>query len=66
MPIGLGLKITIGIVAAVAVAAAVQQASAVFAPLALALFIIAIVWPLQHRLQSRMPQLLALAFSMAQ
>jgi AI-2 transport protein TqsA len=64
MPTGLGLKITIGIVAAVVAAAAVQQASAVFAPLALALFIIAIVWPLQHRLQSRMPQLLALAITM--
>jgi len=33
----------------------------VFAPLALALFIIAIVWPLQHWLQLRMPKLLALA-----
>ena len=32
-----------------------------FAPLALALFIIAIVWPLQHWLQLRMPKLLALA-----
>jgi AI-2 transport protein TqsA len=64
MPIGLGLKIAIGIVAAVVAAAAIQQASAVFAPLALALFIIAIVWPLQHRLQSRMPQLLALAITM--
>jgi predicted PurR-regulated permease PerM len=33
----------------------------VFAPLALALFIIAIVWPLQNRLQTKMPELLALA-----
>jgi predicted PurR-regulated permease PerM len=64
MATGRALKIMIGIVAAVLVAAAVQQASTVFAPLALALFIIAIVWPLQHRLQSRMPQLLALAITM--
>jgi AI-2 transport protein TqsA len=64
MATGLALKITIGIVAAVVVATAVQQASAVFAPLALALFIIAIVWPLQDRLQSWMPQLLALAITM--
>jgi predicted PurR-regulated permease PerM len=64
MATGRALKITIGIVAAVLVAAAVQQARTVFAPLALALFIIAIVWPLQHRLQSRMPQLLALAITM--
>ena len=64
MATGRALKIMIGIVAAVLIAAAVQQASPVFAPLALALFIIAIVWPLQHRLQSRMPQLLALAITM--
>src|ERR1700759_3896688 len=64
MASGRALKIMIGIVAAVLVAAALQQASAVFAPLALALFIIAIVWPLQHRLQSRVPQLLALAITM--
>jgi hypothetical protein len=44
MATGRALKIMIGIVAAVLVAAAVQQASTVFAPLALALFIIAIVW----------------------
>jgi AI-2 transport protein TqsA len=64
MATGRALKIMIGIVAAVLVAAAVKQASTVFAPLALALFIIAIVWPLQHRLQSWMPQLLALAITM--
>src|ERR1700676_926569 len=64
MAVGLALKITTGIIAAVLVAAATSQASAVFAPLALALFIIAIVWPLQHRLQSRMPKLLALSITM--
>jgi AI-2 transport protein TqsA len=58
------LKITVGIIAAVLVAAAAAQASAVFAPLALAFFIIAIVWPLQRRLQARMPKLLALAITM--
>jgi AI-2 transport protein TqsA len=57
------LKITIGLTAAVVVAAALSQASNVFAPLALALFIIAIVWPLQQRLQSRMPKLVALAIT---
>jgi predicted PurR-regulated permease PerM len=44
----------------VLIAAALAQASTVFAPLALALFIIAIVWPLQHWLEMRMPKLLAL------
>ncbi|MBR1269938.1 AI-2E family transporter [Bradyrhizobium sp. AUGA SZCCT0222] len=55
------MKIAVGIIAAVLLAAAAKEASAVFAPLALALFIIAIVWPLQSRLQARMPKLLALA-----
>ena len=64
MATSLAFKIAIGIVTAVLAAAALQQASTVFAPLALALFIIAIVWPLQHRLQKRMPQLFALAITM--
>ena len=36
-------------------------ADALIAPVACALFIIALAWPLQKRLQSRLPQLLALA-----
>jgi AI-2 transport protein TqsA len=55
------MNIAVGIIAAILLAAAAGQASAVFAPLALALFIIAIVWPLQSRLQAKMPKLLALA-----
>ena len=55
------LKTTTGLMAAVALLWAISVASAVLAPLALALFIIAIVWPLQDWLQSRMPKLLALA-----
>jgi predicted PurR-regulated permease PerM len=54
------VKITFGLVAAVAVVAALAKASTVFAPLALALFIIALVWPLQRWLQVRIPKLLAL------
>lgn len=61
MAAGFGFKFICGLVAAVVIAAAAAQASTVFAPLALALFIIAIVWPMQHRLQSRMPELVALA-----
>jgi AI-2 transport protein TqsA len=60
----LALKISVGIIAVVVLAAAATQASTVFAPLALALFIMAIVWPLQQRLQSRLPKLLALAVTM--
>ena len=44
---GFGLKTTTGIIAGVLVTAALAQASRVFAPLAAALFIIAIVWPIQ-------------------
>src|SRR5215469_17226211 len=61
LPTSRALKIAVGLVAAVLIAAALAQASTVFAPLALALFIIAIVWPLQQWLQVRMPTLLALA-----
>ena len=49
------------IVAAVVLSAAAHQARTVVAPVALALFVIAIVWPLQSRLQSRLPALLAVA-----
>jgi AI-2 transport protein TqsA len=55
------LKTTTGLVAGVSLLWAISVASAVFAPIALALFIISIVWPLQDWLQSRMPKLLALA-----
>ncbi|WOH79616.1 AI-2E family transporter [Bradyrhizobium sp. BEA-2-5] len=58
-----GLKITTGIIAAVLVIAAVAQVRSVLAPLAAALFIIAIVWPVQQRLQSWLPKLLALAIT---
>ena len=49
------------LIAAVVILAAVYYASSVFAPVAFAIFIIAIVWPLQSFLQSYLPKLLALA-----
>ena len=58
------LNVSAGIIAAILVSAAAYQASEVFAPLALALFIIALVWPLQSWLKARMPTLLALAITM--
>ena len=58
------LNVSVGIIAAVMICFAASQASDVFAPLALALFIIALVWPLQSWLQARMPALLALAITM--
>jgi AI-2 transport protein TqsA len=57
-------RTAIVIIAVAAVAAAAYQAASVFAPLVLALFIVAIVWPLQRALQARMPTLLALAITM--
>jgi len=56
-------RISNGIVAAVLLLVAVYYGSSVLAPLALALFIIAIVWPLQQWLQSRLPALVALAIT---
>ena len=58
------LSIAVGLIAAVAVSFAAYQADVVFAPLTLGLFIIALVWPLQDRLQRRTPALLALAITM--
>src|SRR5262245_54587187 len=58
-----GSRAAIGIIAAVLVAAALSQASQVFAPLAAALFIIAVVWPVQQRLQLWLPKLVALAIT---
>jgi predicted PurR-regulated permease PerM len=58
------LNVSVGIIAAILIAVAAYQANEVFAPLALALFIIALVWPLQAWLKSRMPALIALAVTM--
>src|SRR5271156_6345683 len=58
------LNVSVGIIAAIMICGAAYQASEVFAPLALALFIIALVWPLQSWLQARMPALPALAITM--
>ena len=51
----------VGIMAAIAIFTALYLASSVFAPVACALFIIAVAWPMQPWLQARVPQLLALA-----
>jgi len=51
------------VVATIMAVAALSVASSVFAPVAFALFIIALVWPMQKRLQDFLPRLLALAVS---
>jgi len=52
-------------VATIAVLTAVYFASTVLAPVVCALFIVAIVWPLQRSLQSRVPKLIALGIVIA-
>ena len=64
MVVGLAPRISVAVVAVAVVSACAYQAASVFAPLILAIFIIAIVWPLQSRLQSRVPKLLALAVTL--
>lgn len=59
------LVATVGVCAAVLAAWALSVAQSVFAPLAFALFVIAVVWPLQRRLQLDLPRLVALAITMA-
>ncbi len=54
----------LGVCTAVLVVWALYVAQSVFAPLGFALFIVAIAWPLQRRLQARLPRLLALALTM--
>jgi AI-2 transport protein TqsA len=57
------LNAWVGLIGLVILLAALNVASAVFAPAAFALFLIALLWPLQSRLQARMPRLLALAIT---
>lgn len=55
------IRTMVAVIAILAIFAAVNVARTVIAPVAGALFIIAIVWPLQSRLQSFLPKLIALA-----
>jgi hypothetical protein len=50
----------LAICTAILVAAALYFARSIFAPLAFALFMVAIVWPLQSTLQRKLPQFVAL------
>jgi AI-2 transport protein TqsA len=59
------IRTMVGVIAIIAILAALNVASSVIAPVVCAIFIIAIVWPLQSTLQSRMPKLIALALVIA-
>jgi AI-2 transport protein TqsA len=54
-----------GLCTVVLILAAVYVARPIFAPIAFALFIIALVWPLQRALQERVPTLVALAVTVS-
>lgn len=56
-------RVTAAVFVVAAVAVGAYLGASVFAPLVLALFIIAVVWPLQQWLQARLPKLLALALT---
>jgi len=58
------IRAMVGVGTGILVVAALGVAQPVFAPLSFALFVIAIVWPLQAVLQARLPKLVALAITM--
>jgi AI-2 transport protein TqsA len=57
------VRTLLGICAAVLVFFALYHARAILAPVAFALFFIAIAWPLQSRLETRLPSLLAMVIT---
>jgi len=57
------IRVMLTLCTAVLAGAVLYFAQSIFAPVAFALFIIAIVWPLQKLLQDRMPKLIALFFT---
>jgi AI-2 transport protein TqsA len=59
-----GVATMFGLSTAVLIFAALYFARSIFAPVAFSLFVIAIVWPLQHTLETRIPRLLALVVTL--
>jgi len=58
------IRALVGLIALVAVGAAVSLAQSIIAPVVFALFIIAIVWPLQRGMQRHVPKLAAMAVTL--
>ena len=58
-----GQRASITICTSIIVLGALYFSAQIFAPLAFALLIISIMWPIQKRLQTRLPKLVALAMS---
>jgi AI-2 transport protein TqsA len=59
-----GFRAAVVLCAAVIVLTALYFTSTIFAPLAFAMLIIAVMWPLKERLQARLPKLVALFLTM--
>jgi predicted PurR-regulated permease PerM len=59
------VRVMLGLTTVVVILAALYFARPLFAPIAFALFIIALVWPLQRAMQERIPTLLALAVTVS-
>jgi AI-2 transport protein TqsA len=59
------LRGTIGLCGGIIIVAALRFSAPVFAPLTFALMVIAIVWPVQRRLQAMLPQVVALLVTIA-
>jgi AI-2 transport protein TqsA len=59
------VRVSLVICALVLLTAALYFTSTIFAPLAFALFVLAIVWPLQERLELMMPKALALLLTLS-
>ena len=60
MPESPASPVLLGIIAVILAAAALSLAQSILAPVAFALFVIALVWPVQRALETRLPTLLAL------
>ena len=58
-----GLRASITFCTSIIVVSALYFSAQIFAPLAFALLIISIIWPIQKLLQTRLPKLVALAMS---
>ncbi len=58
-------RMSVALLAAIGLTVAAYQADVIFAPLVLAVFIIALVWPLQRWLQGHMPALMAVAITIS-
>jgi AI-2 transport protein TqsA len=57
------IRTLLGLCTAILIFAALHSARSILAPVVCSLFVIAIAWPLQSRLQARVPKLLALAIT---